>query len=329
MAQRLAHRVYAASGIENRYSAIPDVLEPTTETPFFNRTEKGEITLPTTKFRNDWYIQESRSLFVDVAQKALDDSIFEKEQITHVITVSCTGFYAPGPDYYIVKDLGLSTSVQRYHIGFMGCYAAFTALRMANTICEADEHAVVLLADLELCSIHLQFKEETDSIIAGSVFADGAAGVVLSAKKPVKGFSIIGLQTALTQQGEQDMAWTIGDNGFDMVLSSYVPKIIGAELSDVINPYLKKYNVAKDELSVWAIHPGGKAVLEKCEQALGLTKQQLSDSYAVFSHYGNMSSVTILFILQRILQQKESFVFPAMAFGPGLTVEFGLFKKLC
>lgn len=327
MAQRVVHKVYSSSGIQNRYSVIPDVLEPSTDTPFFRHDGDSALQLPGTKFRNDWYIKESRALFTTVCGQALENSSFSKQDVTHVITVSCTGFYAPGPDFYIVKDLGLNESVQRFHIGFMGCYAAFTAFRMAKTICESNPNAVVLIGDLELCSIHLQFNENTDSIVSGSVFADGAAGVVISSKeKTQNGIEILGLETAITEKGESDMAWTIGDNGFDMVLSAYVPRIIGSELDKVIFPWLKKYQIDPKQVKNWAIHPGGMAVLKKSEQALGISSDKLQASYSILRQYGNMSSVTILFILQELLASNHKEIIPAMAFGPGLTVEFGIFR---
>ena len=330
MAQRVVHKVYASSGIETRYSVIADLHEENPEFPFFHKESDGSITLPDTKLRNDYYTRFARPLLKDACSKALAKSSYSNENITHVITVSCTGFFAPGPDYYLVRDLGLSKSTQRFHIGFMGCYAAFTALRLADSICSSNPDAVVLIGDIELCTLHLQFKQETDSIVSGSVFGDGAAGVIVSAKKPEKGLLIKALETIITEEGEEDMAWTIGNNGFDMVLSSYVPKILGAEISNVILPFLEKNNIPKSSIQEWAIHPGGKAILDKCEQALELRPEQLQTARNVLNDVGNMSSVTILFILERIMQQQKDVntTFPAMAFGPGLTVEFGLFEKV-
>ena len=330
IAKRITHRVYTSSGIETRYSAIPDLFEQHEGESFFREESDKKLQIPDTKFRNDWYIKHSKPLFTEVSKKALNDSGFSAKDVTHLITVSCTGFYAPGPDYFIVRELGLNVSVHRYHIVFMGCYAAFPAMRLAKAICNSQADAVVLIADLELCSIHLQFKEDTDSIISGSVFADGAAGMVISAKKPKNGFEILALDTSITDSGEQDMAWTIGNSGFDMVLSAYVPRIIEAELGDLINPFLEKHKLLKENIQTWAVHPGGKAILQKTEQSLNISSEKLAFSYSILSEYGNMSSATILFILQKILKDEsiQNTIFPALAFGPGLTVEFGLIKKI-
>jgi len=330
MAQRITHRVYTSSGIETRYSAIPDLFEKYDGESFFRKDSEQKLQTPDTKFRNDWYIRHSKPLFTEVCKNALEESEFSTKDITHLITVSCTGFYAPGPDYFIVRELGLNVSVQRYHLGFMGCYAAFPAMRLAKSICESQPDAVVLIADLELCSIHLQFKEDSDSIISGSVFADGAAGMVISSRKPQLGIEILALETSLTNSEEQDMAWTIGNTGFDMVLSAYVPRIIEAELGSLINPFLEKHKLSKADLDTWAVHPGGKSILQKTEQSLGINAEQLKFSYSILNEFRNMSSATILFILEKILndQSIQNSTFPALAFGPGLTVEFGLLKKI-
>lgn len=330
VAKRITHRVYTSSGIDTRFSAIPDLFEEHDGESFFRKDGDQKLQTPDTKFRNDWYITHSKPLFTDVCKKALSESEFSAQDVTHLITVSCTGFFAPGPDYFIVRDLGLNVSVQRYHIGFMGCYAAFPAMRLAKAICESQNEAVVLIADLELCSIHLQFKEDADSIISGSVFADGAAGMVISAQKPKKGFEISALDTSITDSGEQDMAWTIGNSGFDMILSAYVPRIIEAELGNLINPFLEKHKLLKKDIETWAVHPGGKAILQKTEQSLQIDSEKLKFSYSILNEYGNMSSATILFILKKILEDEsiQNTTFPAMAFGPGLTIEFGLIKKI-
>ena len=179
--EKLIGRIYASSGIDTRYSVIRNFTTPDSENPFFN----DGMLEPSTKTRNDLYAKEGRDLFVCAAHNAIARAKGISEfDITHVITVSCTGFFAPGPDYFVVKDLGFNMSVQRFHVGFMGCYAAFPALKMAQSFCEADENAVVLVICLELCTLHLQNKNDIDSLIAASVFADGGAAAILSQRKP-------------------------------------------------------------------------------------------------------------------------------------------------
>lgn len=324
--QKLAHRVYTHSGIKTRYSVISDLKNPE-DLYFFDAIEGDQYSFPKTKKRNRIYTEQSKNLLLDVSNETINKSTFTKDQITHLITVSCTGFYAPGPDYYLVKELNLNPKVERLHIGFMGCYAAFTAIKMAKHICVANPEAVVLVADIELCSIHLQMKNNIDTIVANSVFADGAASFIVSNQKADEALEIIDLDTVITSEGEEDMAWTIGNEGFDMKLSTYVPKILKNELGNSIFPFLEKNHIDQSDIDIWGIHPGGKSILEKSKQSLNLIDEHLDISYAILEQYGNMSSVTILFVLKEIITQKKSLKpFPAMAFGPGLTVEMGLFK---
>ena len=180
---RLAQKIYRSSGIDTRYSAIHDLGPGSGERLFFDKA--GHFLSPSTKVRNDLYTEKARPLFSKTAQDLLAGcQAFGPEDVTHVITVSCTGFFAPRPDFYVVKDLGLKPETQRFHIGFMGCYAAFPALKMAEAFCTADPDAVVLVVCLELCSLHLQPSEDIDDIIATSVFADGVGAALVSARNP-------------------------------------------------------------------------------------------------------------------------------------------------
>jgi predicted naringenin-chalcone synthase len=327
--ERLVHRIYSQSGIEKRYSVVKDFVLGAPEGPFYE-PENHTLKLPSTKVRNDIYTEEAKKLFVCAAQKVLRASTFEAKDISHVVTVSCTGFFAPGPDYYIVKELGLPPSTHRYHVGFMGCFAAFPALKMAQAFCEADPNAVVLVISLELCSLHLQRSVDIDTIVAASVFADGGAAVIVSAKEP-QGSALRAdtFATTITPTGEEDMAWTIGDTGFDIVLSTYVPDILESNIQSVVQPLLEQASLTKSDVRHWAVHPGGRAILDKVRNGLDLDEAQLSIPRAVLRDYGNMSSATILFVLKDMLREaKNNEKIYAMAFGPGLTVESGLFTKV-
>jgi predicted naringenin-chalcone synthase len=254
-----------------------------------------------------------------------------------VVTVSCTGFYAPGPDYAVVRGLGLKPSTQRYHLGFMGCYGAFPALRTAEAFCLADPNAVVLVVCVELCTIHLRSSNDPDTILASSVFADGAAAAVVTAAPAKAGETVLeldGFQTVLTPDGEQDMAWTIGDAGFEMTLSSYVPRIIERDIRGALAPLLAADLRLPEgpyaQVERWAIHPGGRSILDKVQRTLELSDEQLEPSREVLREYGNMSSATVLFVLQRVLHKAstdEAERVCAMAFGPGLTVETALLTR--
>jgi predicted naringenin-chalcone synthase len=332
--RRLIRAIYRSSGIERRHAVIRN-YDGDGPDSFFRRDPDGSMKGPGTAARNAIFASESRHLSVTLARKTLGNCPgVDAGDVTHVVTVSCTGFYNPGPDYYIVRDLGMSLGTERYHLGFMGCYAAFPALRMAARFCEADPGAVVLVQCLELCSLHLKLSGTEDMILANSLFSDGAAAAIVSAREPAPGqcaYRVDGFHSTLVPGGEQDMAWRIGDNGFDIALSSYVPKIIGANLREFVEPSLSVIGMSTGDVDLWAIHPGGKSVIDQAQRCLSLRPEQVRESREVLRKYGNMSSVSILFVLAEILERQgeagEETVC-AVAFGPGLTVEMALLSVL-
>ena len=328
-ASKLVHRIYAHSGIEKRHSVIEDFG---TESGGDFIDAHGHFRSPSTGRRNDHYMRHARPLFAEAARKSLDAAEgFEAHDITHVITASCTGFYAPGPDFHLVKDLGLPAQTRRVHIGFMGCYAAFPALTTARAFCADNPDAVVLVVCLELCSLHLEPSEEVDDILAFSVFADGAAAAIVSNRQPANApaFRVDALDSTIAPDSEEDMAWTIGDLGFKMVLSTYVPKILEANIGEVVDPVLDRAGLDREDITHWAVHPGGRAILDKVRNGLSIEESQIEAPRSVLRDYGNMSSATILFVLKQVLASADpgERVF-AMAFGPGLTVETGLMERV-
>lgn len=328
--KRIIHRIYSKSGIDKRHTVISDFNGNGDSRLFFQ--QDGSLSMPSTATRNRIYIDMAKPLFVETARKTIrqNPSVDQKE-ITHIITVSCTGFFAPEPAFEIIKQLDLDPSINRFHIGFMGCFAAFPAMKMARSFCEAQSDATVLVVCLELCSLHLQASETPDHLISASVFADGAAGMIISNTPPEKkAFIFNQFSTSIAEKTEQDMAWTIGDTGFKMVLSSYVPDIIQANLRDALQPLFNRYEMNHTAISHWAIHPGGRAILDKVQQNFALAPEQLTASRKVLANYGNMSSATILFVLADLLekrQEKDTSSVLAMAFGPGLTIESALLTK--
>ncbi len=332
--RRLVRAVYRNSGIERRHSVLRN-YDGEGEGAFFRRDADGTLRGPGTAARNDIFAAESREMSVRLARKIVANCPgIGPADVTHVVTVSCTGFYNPGPDYYIVRELGMSDATQRYHLGFMGCYAAFPALRMASQFCEADPSAVVLVMCLELCSLHLQLTGSEDNLLANSLFADGAGAAIVSARPPLPGASACRLgefRSALVPAGEQDMAWRIGDQGFDIALSSYVPKIIGGNIRGLVGPALAAAGLALPDIDLWAVHPGGKSIVDQVQRSLGLSAEQVSASREVLRRCGNMSSATILFVLEEILRRRaggpEARVC-AVAFGPGLTVELATLSAM-
>lgn len=343
LGSRLVNACFDGAAIDTRFTAVQELTNASrSDNPQFYDQETGLLLNPSTKVRNDIFAKEATRLFVAAARSALEAAPeIGLLDITHLVTVSCTGFFNPGPDYKVVRELGLSPAVQRYHLGFMGCYAAFPALRAAKLFCEADPNAVVLVVCAELCSLHVRTSNDPDTIMGSALFADGAAAAVVTARPGTGETALLTLdhfETVLTPVGEDSMAWNIGDNGFEMVLGNYVPHIIDDHIVGALQPLLAK----EPELAAlpytaiphWAIHPGGRSILDKVESRLGLSEAQLVPARHVLRNYGNMSSATVLFVLKHILEQpvqddsQDSGRICSMAFGPGLTVETGLFTKL-
>lgn len=325
--RRIINYLYSKSGIDNRHSVINDFRQQGSQTLFFN----GEGAYPGTERRNDLYTLEAKKLFVEVAESLIKNSNFQTCQITHLITVSCTGFYAPGPDFDIIRALGLDPSIERYHLGFMGCYASIPAIKMADQICRANKDASVMVVSVELCTIHFQANSKPDNILSASVFADGGAGIIMSNQKPVeKGIAVHGFASTILEKGASDMAWSIGDNGFSMVLSSYIPDLLKEGIDPFLGPALDRFGITTEQIGQWCVHPGGRAILDRIEEAVHLPPDALNASRKVLSGYGNMSSATILFVLHELQQQshreKNSRIL-AMAFGPGLTMETALLSN--
>lgn len=330
--RRIIRVLYRQSGIAKRHSVIAD-FDGNDAGSFFKTGADGLPQGPGTAARNGIFARESRSMSVALATKVVDRCPgIGPGDITHVITASCTGFYNPGPDYYIVRDLGMPHGTQRYHLGFMGCYAAFPALRMAAQFCKARPGAVVLVMCLELCSLHLQMNEKEDCLLANSLFSDGAGAAIVSAREPVAGqgaFLVGDFHSTLVPGGEGDMAWSIGDSGFDIALSTYVPKIIGANIRKFIEPSLAASGLAPADVETWAVHPGGRSIIDQVQSTLDLGPEQVRASREVLRDYGNMSSASILFVLRNILDGPSRGCpekVCAMAFGPGLTVEMALLE---
>jgi predicted naringenin-chalcone synthase len=256
---------------------------------------------------------------------------FDLQKITHVIIVCCTGMYAPGLDIDLVRKLRLPTSVLRTSINFMGCYAAFNAFKVADAFCHADENAKVLIVCTELCSLHFQKTPTEDNLISNALFGDGAAAVLVEGKTnaPIR-LRPENFCSDLAIEGENDMAWAIGDLGFEMKLSTYVPSIIKGGILKLTRSLLAKISKNINDIRFFAIHPGGRKMLESIEEELGLDKCQNEPAYHVLKNYGNMSSPTILFVLEEIIRKltprDRGEHILGFAFGPGLTLESMVLK---
>jgi alpha-pyrone synthase len=322
--------LYRATGIESRYSVLEDYGR-SAEFDFYSNNENMEP-FPSTKDRLSVFRKQAVGLSVESVNACLSKLPgFVVEDITHLIVVSCTGMYAPGLDIDLIKQLNLKPTVERTCINFMGCYAAFNALKLAQTFCDSKPDSKVLVVCAELCSIHFQKINNEDNWLANSLFADGAAALLVEAKAR-HGLNLKqeAFYCDLAMNGEQDMAWSVGDLGFEMRLSSYIPEVIRGGIKKLTDSLLAKLSKKLEDVSYFAIHPGGKRILEVIEEELGLGKEQNKFAYQVLRKFGNMSSPTVLFVLHEMCASfngvdhgKEILSF---AFGPGLTLESMLLK---
>ena len=306
--RKLFERMSARSGISRRFTVLDK-----NEARFRGDGFYGEGGMPGTGERMEIYARTAPEL----AQKAID-GLPDHAGVTHIVLASCTGFLAPGLDQIIARRLGLAANVERVSIGFMGCYAGVTALRTAGHIVRSRPEARVLVLAVELCTLHLQQTDDIESLLAMGQFADGAAAAIVSAKG--SGLALGEGISAQLEESDELIRWHIGDSGFVMHLSGTVPGRIAEALEqqDVSGHICD--DVPAADLAAWAVHPGGKSILDAVERAMGLPQDRLQASRSVLNDFGNMSSATVLFVIERLMDQRPPSGV-ALAFGPGLAME--------
>ena len=313
----LFNRMADRSGIAHRYSFIrPDPSGAVVDTEGFYRPGG----FPDTAARMKKFEACAPGLAVETAEKLLAGE--DRSRITHVVVTSCTGLAAPGIDLELIERCGLRPNVERTMVGFMGCYAAINALKLARHIVRSEPRARVLALNLELCTLHLHETDDLEQILSFLLFADGCAAALISAD-PV-GVEIKSFRAALVPDTRELIRWNIRDQGFDMILSGGVPGAIRNALTEAREDLLGGAN----DIELWAVHPGGRTVLDAVEQAFGLPAEALWASRSVLHDYGNMSSGTVMFVLDRIMRQaagrRQNGC--AMSFGPGLVAETMMFR---
>jgi alpha-pyrone synthase len=327
--------LYKKTAINYRYSVLPDFNFNGHISVLFGLN--GESS-PTVQNRLKIFEEEAYNL----SALAIDDCIertnnnskkeFDTRQITHLITVSCTGMSAPGLEIKIVKSYGLNENISRFAINFMGCYAAFHALKIAHAICKSDSNATVLIVSVELCTIHFQKEITEDNLLANALFADGSAALLVTGKNSTNNYfkRLIPdvFDTQIIEEGSGDMAWNISSHGFLMTLSSHIPDLINGTIKGLVDRTLDK--LSGNEHLHYAIHPGGKKIIDKCIEILSLNQDELASSLFVLENYGNMSAPTVLFVLKKLWDEKINWdgsenIFTA-GFGPGLTMETAILK---
>lgn len=313
---------YNLSGIETRYSALPDFDLTQNNRLLFSNSE-DENKYPNLEKRMDFFIDYAADLSCKAIVSCIEGKI-SKNKITHLITVSCTGMSAPGMDLQIIEQLELPLDIVRLSVNFMGCYAALHGLKIADSFCKADKNANVIVVCTELCTIHFQKENNQDNITSSLLFGDGSAAVLINSSDE-KGINLKSFYSKVSPQGKKDMSWQLSSKGFLMKLSGYVPDLLNNDFKKICSNALHKTGNTIEDVKHWCIHPGGKKILEAIEQSIGKEKGNFKHSYDVLKNYGNMSSPTILFVLQKFFielkeTEDDSIVFGA-AFGPGLTTE--------
>ncbi len=328
--RRTIRGLYRMSGVDKRHSVL--LHKRLTEDdgpqydPLFQLNGADDLG-PSVGARMEVYEERAFPLALRAAASAIERAGLSGEDITHLVTVSCSGFFAPGVDLKLIKLLSLPATVERAHIGFMGCQGALNGLRVARAFANGDPAVNVLLSAVELCSLHYHYGWDAEQVVANALFADGSAALVGTLCDANEGWSISATGACILPDSEDAMTWRIRDHGFVMSLSPKIPKLITEHLRAWTESWLGDQGLALGDIRSWAVHPGGPRILSSVAAALGLERGALSTSRDVLREYGNMSSPTILFILDRLQRAKAPLPCVALAFGPGVAVEAVLFES--
>lgn len=325
MESRKLRFLYRQSQIESRYSVVPDFSSPKEEFELFPPTQDLKP-VPSVEKRMEIFAEHAPKLSVEAIEKCIEGFISPSE-ITHLVTVTCTGLSAPGLDLQVMEIMNLRPDIFRTSVNFMGCYAAVHAMKLANSLCISNPEANIVVVCTELCTLHFQTDPSIDNLTASLLFADGSAAfLVQHTDRETKGIVIDDFYSQVSYDGKKDMAWQLSSSGFLMTLTGYVPALIKQDFGNLMGNALRAAGISKEDVTHWCIHPGGAKILEAISDTIQLQPGQLDCSYEVLRDYGNMSSPTIIFVLKAILDglrkgnDGKAIIFGA-AFGPGLTME--------
>ncbi|SDD19976.1 type III polyketide synthase [Williamwhitmania taraxaci] len=324
-ASRKLSVLFHQSAINSRHSSIPDFSD-TDERSLFPLNHE----IPMVAERIDVFRQKALPLSVKAIENAFKNIQVSVAEfgITHLITVTCTGILNPGLDIELMVELNLSPDTFHTSLNFIGCNAAFPALKIADSIVKSEPDARVLIVCVELCTLHFQPKNDSDNLLSNTIFGDGAAAVIMVSEsfaneQNKKGFSLKGFSPILLKRGKDFMGWKVNSVNFEMILDAGIPEFIGEELGLLMEAVSDKLQLTPDNINHWAVHPGGKKILQAVERGLQLKDDELKHSYAVLRNYGNMSSPTILFVLNELFKSNPASgetIF-AMGFGPGISID--------
>jgi alpha-pyrone synthase len=322
---RRLRALYRRSRIDSRHTVVADFAGAPEDCTFLVPVSSGR-TPPTTSDRMEVYRREAVRLAREACRDALArDGGMDPGAVDHLFVVTCTGFFAPGLDVLLTRELGLRADVGTTMVGFQGCQAGLTALGMADCYCRAHPQRAALVVCVELCTLHFQLEPTDENLLANAIFADGAAaGIVSGAARdvPGPGYRILEARSHLHGESLEEMVWTVTDRGFSLSLSSLIARILGANVPEILETAFAWTDGELRDSGLWAVHPGGAAILDALERSLGLDPRALRASREVLRRFGNMSSPTVLFVLRELLGEggpdRRGL---ALAFGPGLKIE--------
>jgi alkylresorcinol/alkylpyrone synthase len=329
----LIQALYRRAGVQARHSVLLESSsdDEATAERFYRFAEDSQDRGPGTAERMKRYELEAPLLAAKAAARAIQSSGLDPAEITHLITVSCSGFNAPGVDLHLIENLPLNRTVSRTNVGFMGCHGALNGLRVARAFAAADPAAVVMVCAVELCSLHHQYGWDPQKIVANSLFADGAAAIIgrgadFPSEARVFPGSLVDSYSCVIPETAEMMTWRVRDHGFEMSLSPEVPGIITRMLPGVLQDFLGRNGLTSDAIQSWAIHPGGPRILAATAEAAGLSEEAMNPSVSILQRCGNMSSPTVMFILQELECRGAQLPCVMLGFGPGLNVEMALLR---
>lgn len=321
---RLLAGLFARSGVRTRHSVVVEANGDAGRQTFYRSARDETDGGPGTEERMRVYERHALPLAAEACRRALGDS--SVGDVTHLVTVSCTGFFAPGLDIGLIRELGLGPEVERTHVGFMGCHGLFNGLSVARALTEADPGRRVLLCAAELCSLHFQYGWDSEHLVANALFADGATAMLCAGGEGPACLTVDATGSFLLPDSEHTMTWRIRDHGFEMTLSAEVPARIREAVPAPLARWLARHELNRSDIGAWAVHPGGPRILSAFEQAAELEPDALAVSREILARYGNMSSATIGFILEELVRRGARGPGLAVGFGPGLIAELMLFR---
>ncbi|TWT60480.1 Alpha-pyrone synthesis polyketide synthase-like Pks18 [Rubinisphaera italica] len=329
--RRVLPKLYEKSRVQQRHSCIlgsssGDLMER--QSLYESVEEQPDYLGPDTLKRMQAYQEHATPLAVNACQQAFEMANLNPNRITDLVTVSCSGFHAPGFDLDLIEQLPLKRSTSRTHVGFMGCHGGLNGLRTAAAYTNSNPDSAVLLCATELCTLHYQYEGGADQIVANALFADGAMAVIglpdSSNHAPQTGWRVAASTSYVIPDSVEMMSWSIGNQGFEMTLSSALPQLIYDHIKPWLSQWLATHDLSIEEIRGWAVHPGGPRILAAFQEAVELPADALRHSYDILQNYGNMSSATVFFILQQMMQDENHLPCLVLGFGPGITVEAAL-----